>query len=354
MTEYATSIKLRFVPPRPVSNPPNPWHGTDVQWLEEPPRARLQVYEDASRSILATNDSPDIGFRWSVNPYRGCTHACAYCYARPWHEHLDFGAGTDFDRKIVVKPRAPELLRRAFERRGWKGELVAFSGVTDCYQALEASYRLTRGCLEVCRDYRNPVGLITKSPLVERDLDVLLALHEVTHLRVTISIPLWDRRFARALEPQVASPSRRMQTVARLRAAGLEVGVNVAPFIPVLSEHGLGDLMIAAKDAGARWMGFTALRLRGSVEQVFQERLHALLPTHAERVLSRIRDMRGGKLDDPRFGVRMRGEGPHAEATRALFQAAVKRAGLRMGSFDEEVADTFARPEVPRAQLDLF
>src|SRR5262249_7093325 len=150
-------------------NPPNPWLSTAVEYLDEIPPARLEVFEDHTRSILASNDSPDLGFRWSVNPYRGCQHACAYCYARPGHEYLGLGAGTDFDRKIVVKPRAPALLREAFERARWQGELVVFSGVTDCYQPLEATYELTRGCLEVCRDYRNPVGIITKSALIERD-----------------------------------------------------------------------------------------------------------------------------------------------------------------------------------------
>lgn len=340
------------MPPRPVSNPPNPWHSTDVEWLEPPPPARLQVFQDASRSVLASNDSPDIGFRWSVNPYRGCTHACAYCYARPWHEYLDFGAGTDFDRKIVVKPRAPALLREAFDRKRWQGELVVFSGVTDCYQALEASYRLTRGCLEVCRDYSNPVGIITKSPLIERDLDVVRELHERAYVRVVISIPMWGRRNARGLEPQVASPQRRMQTVAKLAAAGLTVGINVSPFIPVLSEEGLPELMAAAKDAGAAWVGTTDLRLRPSVQPVFIERLREAFPLRADRILARIREARGGELDDARFGHRMRGTGAYAETSRALFEATAAKAGVRVGAFDIEVGKTFKRPQ--RGQLSLL
>ena len=199
---------------RPVANPPNPFATTELEYLDgEPPGARLQVFEDHSRSILATNDSPDVGFKWSVNPYRGCFHACAYCYARPTHEYLSLGAGTDFDRKIVVKPHAAALLREAFEKPSWKGELVVFSGVTDCYQPLEASYALTRGCLEVCAEYKNPVGVITKSPLIERDIDVLTSLAEVADLSVTISIPFWDVDKARAIEPYVATPQRRMHTV---------------------------------------------------------------------------------------------------------------------------------------------
>lgn len=337
-------IYIHSMPPRPVSNPPNPWHRTTLEWLEPSPPARLQIFEDATRSILAHNDSPDIGFRWSVNPYRGCTHACAYCYARPWHEYLDFGAGTDFDRKIVVKPNAPALLAEAFDRPAWRGELIVFSGVTDCYQPLEAAYDLTGRCLEVCRDYRNPVAIITKSPLIERDLARLVELNAVADVRIVVSIPLADRRFARALEPQVASPERRIETIARLRSAGLNVGMNLAPYLPVLSDEGLPRLLDSAAEAGAQWVGFTFLRLRGSVADVFVERLREQLPSHAEHVLSRIRDARGGALDDPRFGHRMQGDGPYAEASRALVEVAARRAGLRVGTFDTPPRQTFRRP----------
>src|SRR5215510_4308706 len=183
---------LLAVRPRQISNPPNPWATTVVEWLEAPPEQGVQIFEDHTKNILATNDSPDLGFNWSVNPYRGCMHACAYCYARPGHEYLSFGAGTDFDTKIVVKPNAAALLREAFERPSWKGELVMFSGVTDCYQPLESSLKLTRGCLEVCAEYRNPVSIITKAPLVERDIDILQELAAVTSLHVTISVPFID------------------------------------------------------------------------------------------------------------------------------------------------------------------
>jgi hypothetical protein len=172
------------VRPRPIANPPNPWESTALEWLGEPPPARPQVYRDATRQILSRNDSPDVPFTWSVNPYRGCAHACAYCYARPTHEYLGFGAGTDFDTRITVKLRAAELLRAAFERPSWRCETVAFSGATDPYQPLEASYRLTRACLAVCAEYRSPVAVITKAPLVERDLDLLAALHRSARVRV--------------------------------------------------------------------------------------------------------------------------------------------------------------------------
>src|SRR5579883_401752 len=216
---------------RPISNPPNPWASNATEYLDEIPPARVEVYEDHTRDILSHNDSPDVGFSWSVNPYRGCLHACAYCYARPTHEYLSFGAGTDFETKIAVKPHAPELLRSALERRSWKGETIVFSGVTDCYQPLEASYRLTRGCLEVCAEYRNPIGVITKSPLVERDLDLLRALAATARVRVMVSVPFWDREHARAIEPHVAPPARRIETIRRLAEAGVPTGVMVAPII---------------------------------------------------------------------------------------------------------------------------
>src|SRR5438477_5950379 len=191
--------------PVPIANPPNPGASTAVEYLEGAPEVKLELYEDHTRSIVASNDSPDVGFTYSVNPYRGCFHACAYCYARPGHEYLSFGAGTDFDRKIMVKVRAPELLRAAFAKKSWRREAVVFSGVTDCYQPLEASYRLTRGCLEVCAETANPGGLITKAPLIERDLDVLQALARVASARVIVSIPFWDPEKARAIEPYVAT-----------------------------------------------------------------------------------------------------------------------------------------------------
>ena len=339
---------------RPVSNPPNPWLTAEVEYLEDPPPARLEVYEDHTREILSHNDSPDLGFTWSINPYRGCFHACSYCFARPTHEYLGFGAGTDFDRKITVKPEAARLLREAFEKPSWKGELIVFSGVTDCYQPLEASYRLTRGCLEVSAEYRNPVAIITKSPLIERDIDVLQELARVTDLGVTVSIPLWNREHAHAIEPQVASPRRRMQIIARLAAAGLDVGVNVAPMIPGLGDEDIARILEEAAAAGARRTGFVFLRLPGNVATVFEQRLRERLPLRAERVLARVREARGGKLYDSRWGVRGRGEGRYAEAARALFDSTARRLGLATSSMGGDDSTTFRRPERPGRQLPLL
>jgi DNA repair photolyase len=344
---------------RPVANPPNPWASTDVAYLEgEQPHAELHVYEDHSKTILSKNDSPDLGFSWSVNPYRGCFHACAYCYARPTHEYLSMGAGTDFDRKIVVKPDAPQLLRDAFEKASWKGEHVVFSGVTDCYQPLEASYRLTRGCLEVCAEYKNSCGIITKSPLIERDLDVLAELTKLARVGVAVSIPFWNPEKARAIEPFVATPQRRMHTVSKLAAHGIHVGVMVAPIIPGLNDEEMCDVLHAAKEAGAQFANFTLVRLPGAVKDVFEERVRAALPLRADRILRRIRETRGGKMNDPRFGSRGSGEGPYADSIGALFEATTRKLGLETGrqGWDETPATTFERPVArkQKTQLGLF
>jgi DNA repair photolyase len=347
MPEHAFRMK-----PRPISNPPNPWTTSAIDWLGEPPLAQAEVYEDATREILSHNDSPDVGFRWSVNPYRGCAHACAYCYARPTHEYLGFGAGTDFDTRIAAKLRAPELLRDAFERPSWRGERVAFSGVTDCYQPLEASLRLTRGCLEVCAAYRNPVSIITKAPLVERDVDVLAALAARGAAGVTVSLPFLDKERARALEPGAAAPARRLETVRRLAEAGIPTGVLLAPIIPGLNDEEIPRALAAAAEAGATHAGWVLLRLPGSVAAVFEERLRATLPERADRVMHRIRENRGGALYDGRFGVRQRGGGALAAAIGALFEAGARRAGLTtLPCAGGDLGTPFRRP---RPQLDLF
>lgn len=337
--------------PQPVSNPPNPWASTALEYLEEVPRAELQVFLDSSRQVIARNDSPDLGFEFSVNPYRGCQHACAYCYARPGHEYLSWGAGSDFDTKVLVKRDAARLLREAFERPSWKGDLLMFSGVTDCYQPLEASLRLTRACLEVCADYRNPVAITTKAPLVERDLDVLTRLARDADVRVSVSIPIHDPVLARAIEPGVATPKRRLQAIRALAQAGVPVGVLVAPLIPGLSEDAMVETLEAAREAGARWAGYVLLRLPGAVKHVFEERLRAALPLRADKVLGRVRQTRGGALYDARFGVRGVGTGVYAQAVSAAFGSAVARLGYEASA--PPVRRTFQRPR-ERAQLGLF
>jgi DNA repair photolyase len=335
---------------RPIANPPNPWASAEVEYLEgSVPPAELVVYEDHTRSILSKNDSPDLSFDWSVNPYRGCYHGCAYCYARTTHEYLSFGAGTDFERKIVVKPAAPELLAEAFDARSWKGELVLFSGATDCYQPLEVSYRLTRACLEVCAAYRNPVAIVTKAPLIERDLDVLLELHRVTHLSISISVPFWDEENARAIEPYVATPRRRVKAIRALAEAGLDVGVNVAPVVPGLGDRDMARILEEARAAGARRACFSMMRLPGSVKATFEGALRSRLPLAADRVLHHVREVRGGGLDDSRFGARMSGEGPYAEALAALFRRLTAKLG-----YEERRPQGPTPFRRPTAQLSLF
>lgn len=338
--------------PRPVANPPNPWDSTHVDWLGEPPPAALQVYEEQARSILSRNDSPDVPFRYSANPYRGCFHGCAYCYARPTHQYLGFGAGTDFERKLVVKTNAVELLRRAFESPRWEGDALALSGVTDCYQPLEASYRLTRGLLEVCREFRNPVGIVTKGALVERDLELLQALHEVTHVRVYLSIPFADEAMGRAIEPYAASIPRRFAALRALSAAGITTGVAIAPVIPGLSDDQIPEILERAREAGARRAFMVMLRLPAEVRPVFLERLHEAAPLRAGKVISAIEQARGGTLYDPRFGRRMRGQGPRWAAIEALFAAHHRRLG-----FDDDRGQLQDEPSPfrrPRAQQELF
>lgn len=341
--------------PQPIANPPNPWAATEREYLDEIPLAKVELFDDASQTILARNDSPDVGFTWSVNPYRGCNHACAYCYARPSHEYLSWGAGTDFDSKIVVKRNAPALLRTQFDRPSWKGELVMFSGVTDCYQPTEAALRLTRGCLEICAEYRNPVSIITKAPLIERDLDVLWQLHRDAQVHVMLSIPIWDQDLARAIEPGVATPKRRIQALSTLAKAGIPVGVMVAPIIPGVSDEGMARVLEAARDAGATSAGYVLLRLPGSVKDVFEARVRAALPLRAEKILHRVRETRNGKLYDARFGVRGRGEGAYADAIEQVFDSCVRRLGFNQDPHRYEVrAPTFRRPPRVQPQLALF
>jgi DNA repair photolyase len=285
-----------------------------------------------AKSILSENDSPDLPFRWSVNPYRGCQHACAYCYARPYHEYLGLGAGTDFETKLVVKVNAPQLLAAAFAKPSWKRESVNFSGITDCYQPLEAVWSITRRCLEVCLDYRNPAVVVTKSFLVMRDADVLAELDREAGAMVYLSITFADDAQARLIEPQTPPPSRRFEAIRRLRQAGVPVGVLVAPIIPGLNDRDIPQILQRAADAGAQRAGYIALRLPGPVEQVFLARLEKVMPDRAKRIENRLRDIRGGRLDDSAFGRRMRGQGVYWDSVRRLFEMSLRLHGLDKAS----------------------
>lgn len=324
---------------RPVENPPNPWSATHREWLgeEAPGAAKLQIFEDDSKSFISTNDSPDLKFRHSANPYRGCTHACAYCYARPSHQYLSFGAGTDFESKIVVKRNAAKILRQEFMRPSWQGEPVVLSGNTDCYQPLEASYQITRACLEVFLEFQNPLSIITKSALIRRDIELLQRLNERSQVQVSISVAWADDAMARLMEPGCTLPSQRFEAMRALSAAGIPVIAAVAPIIPGLNDSQIAEILIRAKDAGARGAFRTLLRLPAEVKEIFITALDERFPSHAKKVLSLMRQERGGALYQSEFGKRMSGQGPLWEATDQLFRGMLNRLGMNL--LDEESGD---------------
>src|SRR2546428_1130131 len=282
---------------RYIENPPNPWLTHSVEWIGEPPAAKIEVFEETeTRSIISSNDSPDVAFDHSVNCYRGCVHGCTYCFSRPTHEYLGYGAGTDFERKIVVKVRAPELLRKEMMKPSWKGDEIVFSFTSDPYIPIEANYKLTRRCLEMCAEFRNPVGIVTKSALIRRDVDVLQTLVREASVGVYFSIPFADYEIVRAVEPFAPSPKARFAAMKELADAGIQVGIGIAPTIPGLTTD-IPGLLERAKECGATRAFLNMLRLPGSVAPYFEKRLREKLPTKADRVLNRIRDACGRPLN---------------------------------------------------------
>lgn len=296
---------------------------------EKGPRLTTKFYRDFTRTIIAHNDSPDVGFESSINPYRGCEHGCIYCYARPTHEFLGFSAGFDFESRIMVKEDAAELLTAELSKTGWKPQVIAMSGVTDPYQPVERRLQITRQCLEVLASFRNPVAIITKNQLVTRDIDLLgdLAVHQAA--AVNISITSLDPKLQRVLEPRTSTPRARLEAIRQLRAAGIPVGVMTAPIIPGLTDHEVPAILETAAEAGAQFAGYTVVRLPHAVAPLFARWLEEHFPDRKEKVLGRIRHLRGGaRLNDPRFKSRMCGEGIFAEQIGALFAAGCKRAGF--------------------------
>jgi DNA repair photolyase len=305
---------------------------------------------DPTRTIIATNDSPDVGFEASINPYRGCEHGCIYCFARPTHEFLGFSAGLDFETKILVKEDAPVLLRAELSAKKWQPKVLVISGVTDPYQPVERRLGITRGCLQVLAEFRNPIGIITKNHLVTRDIDLLAELAQHQAACVTISITTLDPALGRIMEPRTSTPELRLDAIAKLAAAGVPVGVNVAPTIPGLTDHEMPAILAAAKEAGAKWAGFVVLRLPWAVAPLFEKWLEEHFPDRKDKVLNRIRDLRGGKLYDAQWGVRGRGTGIFAEQIRALFDVTCRRVGLNEEHYELSTA-AFRRP---MAQASLF
>ena len=314
------------------SNPPNRFEPLtlerDADWdPEQDPAPTTQFLRDRSQSIIAYNDSPDIPFSAGINPYRGCEHGCIYCYARPTHEYLGFSAGLDFETKIMVKEDAPGLLRAELSAPGWVPKVIALSGVTDPYQPVERRLKLTRGCLEVLAEFLNPVTIVTKNNLVTRDLDLLAELAGCQAAAVFISVTTLDTELRKILEPRTSPPAARLATISALARAGVPTGVLVAPVIPGLTDHEMPAILTAAAAAGASFAGHAALRLPYAVAPLFEEWLTRHLPEKKDKVLNRIRSLRGGKLNDSRFGKRMRGEGIFAEQISNMFHVACRRAG---------------------------
>ena len=300
---------------------------------DEPAPAHPTLYfRDPSKTAISTNDSPDIGFDASLNPYRGCLHGCAYCYARPTHETLGLSAGLDFESRILVKPELPKLLRKELLAPQWRPQVIAMSGVTDAYQPIERQLRITRDCLGVLAELRNPVSIVTKNALITRDTDLLSRLAEFSAASANVSITTLDRSLARSLEPRASQPEQRLRAVTALAQAGVPVGVIVAPVIPGLNDHEIPAILSAARDAGARFAGMILLRLPHGTRELFAAWLARHRPERAERVLARVREARGGQLNDPRFGSRMRGEGRYAAQLRDLFALQRRRLGLAAAS----------------------
>ena len=306
--------------------------------------------KDTSRSIISHNDSPDVGFEASVNPYRGCEHGCIYCYARPTHEYLGFSAGLDFESRILVKERAPELLERELASRRWKPQVIAMCGVTDPYQPVERRLELTRGCLKVLAAFRNPVAIVTKNHLVTRDVDILKELAARDAAVVFISVTTLDGDLCGRMEPRTSQPHLRLDAVRALSQAGIPVGVLVAPVIPALTDHEMPAILAAAAEAGAGCAGYSLMRLPFGVKDLFEEWLEEHFPDRKEKVLNRIREIRGGKLNDAGFKTRMKGKGIFAEQVEALFHATCRKLGLTRRSWNLSTASF----RIPSDQLSLF
>ena len=319
----------------------------------ELPPLRTEVILDSSRSIITWNDSPDIPFDRSINPYRGCEHGCTYCFARPTHTYLGYSAGLDFESRILIKPDAAALLRKELGKPNYRCGVMSLGTNTDPYQPVEREYRITRQILEVLSETRHPVAIVTKSALVERDIDLLAPMAAEGIAEVFVSITTLDRTLSRTLEPRAAAPPRRLETLAKLHQAGIPVGVMTAPVIPALNDHDLESILEAAYAAGARRAGYILLRLPHEVAGLFEAWLRQHAPLKADHVMSLIRQSRCGKDYDASFFQRQRGSGLFAELLAKRFQLACKRLGMNLG---HQALDTsrFTPPRPAKAQLGLF
>jgi DNA repair photolyase len=320
---------------------------------DDAPPLATTLTVDASRTIIARNDSPDIPFTQSINPYRGCEHGCIYCYARPSHGYLGLSTGLDFETKLFFKPDAAKLLRAELARKAYRPSAIALGSNTDPYQPVEKRLRITRAILEVLAEHEHPFTIVTKSALVTRDLDILAPMAAKRLTKVFVSVTTLDRELARTMEPRASTPARRLAAIGELAAAGVHVGVMTAPIIPALTDHELERLLEAAAAAGAVSAGYTILRLPFEIKDLFREWLEKHQPLRAEHVLSRVMQIRGGKLNDPNFGSRMRGQGLDAELIARRFRLACGKLGLNKNDWSLDLT-RFRVPEASRPQLSLF
>ena len=321
---------------------------------EAVPHPRPTVTEEQARTIIARNDSPDIPFDQSVNVYRGCEHGCIYCYARPSHAYLNLSPGIDFETKLFAKTNAPELLRKELARPGYRVSPINLGANTDPYQPSERRYRLTRAVIEVLAEHRHPLTIVTKSALIERDLDLLAPLARQNLVYAFVSVTSLDNRLSAKLEPRASAPHRRVEALRALNDAGVPCGVLVAPIIPMLTDRWIEQILGHAHQAGARMAGYTVLRLPWELKQLVREWLELHFPERAEHVLSIVRQMRGGRDNDPRFGSRMRGEGEFAELIRQRFALATRRLGLARNRDLALDCSLFAAPRAASPQGELF
>jgi DNA repair photolyase len=317
---------------------------------EERPR-KTEFLKDTSKSIITYNQSPDVRFDAGINPYRGCEHGCSYCYARPYHEYLGMSPGLDFETKILVKENAPALLRKELLSKKWKPQLLGISGVTDAYQPIEKKLKLTRGCLEVLAEFRNPVAIVTKNRLVSRDADRLSELAKYKAAAVYLSITSLDPDLRRRMEPRTSSPQQRLEAIRALTEAGVPAGVLIGPVVPGLTDHEIPSILAEAAKAGAAFASYIILRLPLGVGPIFEAWLEANYPNKKEKVLSRIRDLHGGTLNDTRTVTRMKGEGAYSEQIASMFRMGLKKSGIAHNASELSSA-SFRRP-IPE-QITLF
>ena len=330
--------------------------GWDDGWRDDdlaPPPLRTEVIRDATRTIIARNNSPDISFDRSINPYRGCEHGCIYCFARPTHAYLGMSPGIDFESRLFAKPNAAQLLAKELSAPGYVPRTIAMGTNTDPYQPIEKKMRITRSVLEVLREFRHPVGIVTKSPLILRDIDILSDMASMGLAKVALSVTTLDRRLARMMEPRAGTPQRRLQAIKALSDAGIPAGVMFAPTIPALNDGEMEAVLKAAQEMGARAAGYVLLRLPLEIKDLFREWLEANVPDRAKHVMSLVRQMRGGKDYDSQWNVRMRGTGPYAEMIARRFQMATKRLGLNPPAKPLDTSQ-FRRPVRSGDQLTLL